>query len=48
MLYKLISGLHSSISIHIASDYLLDEKANVVRILLVAITCNNFLSSIIS
>ncbi|XP_027064166.1 endoplasmic reticulum oxidoreductin-1 isoform X2 [Coffea arabica] len=25
VLYKLISGLHSSISIHIASDYLLDE-----------------------
>ncbi|XP_009360923.2 endoplasmic reticulum oxidoreductin-1 isoform X2 [Pyrus x bretschneideri] len=25
ILYKLISGLHSSISVHIASDYLLDE-----------------------
>lgn len=25
ILYKLISGLHSSISIHIAADYLLDE-----------------------
>ncbi|KAI5662157.1 hypothetical protein M9H77_21480 [Catharanthus roseus] len=28
VLYKLISGLHASISIHIASDYLLDEKTN--------------------
>lgn len=28
ILYKLISGLHSSISIHIAADYLLDEKTN--------------------
>lgn len=28
LLYKLISGLHSSISIHIASDYLLDEATN--------------------
>ncbi|KAL3636950.1 Endoplasmic reticulum oxidoreductin-1 [Castilleja foliolosa] len=28
VLYKLISGLHSSISIHIASDYLLDEVKN--------------------
>lgn len=28
VLYKLISGLHSSISIHIASDYLLDEARN--------------------
>ncbi|XP_057460670.1 endoplasmic reticulum oxidoreductin-1-like [Actinidia eriantha] len=28
VLYKLISGLHSSISIHIASDYLLDESTN--------------------
>uniref|UniRef100_A0A0D9WHB3 Uncharacterized protein n=1 Tax=Leersia perrieri TaxID=77586 RepID=A0A0D9WHB3_9ORYZ len=27
-LYKLISGLHSSISVHIAYDYLLDESAN--------------------
>ncbi|KAG5590537.1 hypothetical protein H5410_041051, partial [Solanum commersonii] len=27
-LYKLISGLHSSISIHIAADYLLDEALN--------------------
>ncbi|XP_050234205.1 endoplasmic reticulum oxidoreductin-1-like [Mercurialis annua] len=26
ILYKLISGLHSSISIHIAADYLLDES----------------------
>ncbi|KAG6642119.1 hypothetical protein I3843_09G116300 [Carya illinoinensis] len=26
--YKLISGLHSSISIHIAADYLLDEARN--------------------
>ncbi|CAN4104380.1 unnamed protein product [Withania somnifera] len=29
VLYKLISGLHSSISIHIAADYLLDETKNV-------------------
>ncbi|KAK6934787.1 Endoplasmic reticulum oxidoreductin 1 [Dillenia turbinata] len=28
VLYKLISGLHSSISIHIAADFLLDETAN--------------------
>ncbi|KAI4323147.1 hypothetical protein L6164_022777 [Bauhinia variegata] len=28
VLYKLISGLHSSISIHIAADYLLDEVTN--------------------
>ncbi|XP_015583960.1 endoplasmic reticulum oxidoreductin-1 [Ricinus communis] len=28
ILYKLISGLHSSISIHIAADYLLDESKN--------------------
>ncbi|PKI68048.1 endoplasmic reticulum oxidoreductin-2-like [Punica granatum] len=28
ILYKLISGLHSSISVHIASDYLLDEATN--------------------
>ncbi|XP_057949825.1 endoplasmic reticulum oxidoreductin-1-like [Malania oleifera] len=28
LLYKMISGLHSSISIHIASDYLIDESAN--------------------
>ncbi|XP_073280766.1 endoplasmic reticulum oxidoreductin-1-like [Primulina huaijiensis] len=28
VLYKLISGLHSSISIHISSDYLLDETKN--------------------
>ncbi|KAE8655343.1 Endoplasmic reticulum oxidoreductin-1 [Hibiscus syriacus] len=28
LLYKLISGLHSSITIHIASDYLLDEAKN--------------------
>ncbi|XP_071697111.1 endoplasmic reticulum oxidoreductin-1-like [Rutidosis leptorrhynchoides] len=28
VLYKLISGLHSSISIHIAADYLIDETAN--------------------
>lgn len=28
VLYKLISGLHSSISIHIAADYLLDEATN--------------------
>ncbi|CAJ1958017.1 unnamed protein product [Sphenostylis stenocarpa] len=28
ILYKLISGLHSSISIHIAAEYLLDEATN--------------------
>ncbi|KAK2638573.1 hypothetical protein Ddye_026368 [Dipteronia dyeriana] len=28
VLYKLISGLHSSISIHIAADYLLDETTS--------------------
>ncbi|XP_047334202.1 endoplasmic reticulum oxidoreductin-1-like [Impatiens glandulifera] len=28
VLYKLISGLHTSISIHIAADYLLDEATN--------------------
>ncbi|GAV75022.1 ERO1 domain-containing protein [Cephalotus follicularis] len=28
ILYKLISGLHSSISTHIAADYLLDEATN--------------------
>ncbi|PKU64309.1 endoplasmic reticulum oxidoreductin-1 [Dendrobium catenatum] len=28
VLYKLISGLHASISVHIASDYLLDEATN--------------------
>ncbi|KAJ8637262.1 hypothetical protein MRB53_011529 [Persea americana] len=28
VLYKLISGLHTSISVHIAADYLLDETAN--------------------
>ncbi|KAJ6829947.1 putative endoplasmic reticulum oxidoreductin-1 [Iris pallida] len=28
ILYKLISGLHSSISVHIASDYLLNEATN--------------------
>ncbi|KAL4555672.1 hypothetical protein LXL04_038299 [Taraxacum kok-saghyz] len=28
VLYKLISGLHSSISVHIAADYILDETTN--------------------
>lgn len=28
VLYRLISGLHSSISVHIAADYLLDEPKN--------------------
>ncbi|KAG9448164.1 hypothetical protein H6P81_014292 [Aristolochia fimbriata] len=28
VLYKLISGLHSSISVHLAADYLLDEATN--------------------
>lgn len=32
ILYKLISGLHSSISIHIAADYLLDEVTNTILI----------------
>ena len=31
VLYKLISGLHSSISVHIASEYLLDEANNQVN-----------------
>jgi hypothetical protein len=31
-LYKLISGLHSSISVHIAYDYLLDESTNLVLV----------------
>ena len=30
-MYKLVSGLHSSITVHIASDYLLDEAKNLVR-----------------
>lgn len=30
VLYNLISGLHTSISVHIAADYLLDETANLV------------------
>ncbi|KAM5586589.1 hypothetical protein ABKV19_005490 [Rosa sericea] len=33
VLYKLISGLHSSISIHIAADYLLDKITNLVLLL---------------
>nr|GLL30158.1 endoplasmic reticulum oxidoreductin-1-like [Ipomoea trifida] len=33
ILYKLISGLHSSISIHIAAEYLLDEATNTDSIL---------------
>jgi hypothetical protein len=33
-LYKLISGLQSSISIHIAADYLFDEATNLVQILI--------------
>ncbi|ONI12113.1 hypothetical protein PRUPE_4G145200 [Prunus persica] len=33
VLYKLISGLHSSISIHIAADYLLDKTTNLVLLL---------------
>lgn len=36
VLYKLISGLHSSISMHIAGDYLLDESRNQVCCLFVA------------
>ncbi|KAF3450542.1 hypothetical protein FNV43_RR06629 [Rhamnella rubrinervis] len=28
ILYKLISGLHSSITVHLAADYLLDEATN--------------------
>lgn len=47
MLYKLISGLHSSISIHIASDYLLDEKTNMVCFSFVPFECNTFSLSII-
>lgn len=30
ILYKLISGLHSSISVHIAAEYLLDETTDLV------------------
>ncbi|URD78680.1 PPR repeat [Musa troglodytarum] len=30
VMYKLISGLHSSISVHIASEYLLDSSANLM------------------
>ncbi|PRQ30668.1 putative thiol oxidase [Rosa chinensis] len=33
VLYKLISGLHSSISIHIAADYLLDKITNLEDLL---------------
>lgn len=33
VLYKLISGLHSSISVHIAREYLLDEEKNLVSYL---------------
>ena len=33
LLYKLISGLHSSISIHIEADYLLDEAKYLVKFL---------------
>jgi hypothetical protein len=33
ILYKLISGLHSSISVHIGADYLLDEATNMVNLL---------------
>lgn len=40
VLYKLISGLHSSISIHIAADYLLDETKNLVSLHLI---CSMFL-----
>ena len=40
VLYKLISGLHSSISIHIAADYLLDETKNQVSLHLI---CSMFL-----
>nr|VDD01924.1 unnamed protein product [Brassica rapa] len=35
VLYKLISGLHSSISMHIAGDYLLDESRNQVCVFLI-------------
>ena len=34
-MYKLISGLHSSISMHIAGDYLLDESRNQVCVFLI-------------
>lgn len=44
VLYKLISGLHSSISIHIAADYLLDETTNQVHVMYISylwkIFCN--------
>lgn len=37
VLYKLISGLHSSISIHICSDYLLDESSYKVCVMMIYI-----------
>ena len=43
ILYKLISGLHSSISIHIAADYLLDEATNLVNVKLLYSAVANFL-----
>ena len=42
VLYKLISGLHSSISIHIASDYLLDEAKSLVCSSSVIFLCQIF------
>ena len=33
VLYKLISGLHSSITVHIASDYLIDEATQSVGLI---------------
>lgn len=43
ILYKLISGLHSSISIHIAADYLLDEATNLVNLTVLFPEIANFL-----
>jgi len=43
ILYKLISGLHSSISIHIAAEYLLDEASNLVNLTFLFLAIANFL-----
>ncbi|XP_021904762.1 endoplasmic reticulum oxidoreductin-2-like [Carica papaya] len=45
ILYKLISGLHSSISIHIASDYLLDEAKNLTQSLMKQLLHNSELQA---
>ncbi|URD78677.1 PPR repeat [Musa troglodytarum] len=45
VMYKLISGLHSSISVHIASEYLLDSSANLVSLCTLPFTINALRSS---